>query len=331
MSKIDLKQALRDTELLKEATIAAASDMLAQHLRGKSAKKLFKEEYDEFSDEDEDLLGDVELDAEVEEEVDPTLNPADDAEEALDVVVPDENVIENDETETEDEFYEDEMGDETFDADLDEMLKEFDDESEGEEEVLTDDEVAGDDEFEDEGDIDLDEIIRELEGLDKDETQPEVDPGVNTVDDETERIEERRRMRNKISEQKKRIATLENTLSKITKSLSETNLLNQKLGYAFKLFNKFALNKTEKMKVVESFDRAKSERDVKLVFTTLAETLTRAANKAGKTTPRRRTTNVVESVDRTQRVRGRVVNENIVDEDTIERSRILRLAGIKTN
>jgi hypothetical protein len=53
--------------------------------------------------------------------------------------------------------------------------------------------------------------------------------------------------------------------------INEVNLLNAKLLYSNKLFKKYNLNESQKAKVIDNFDRAKSVREVKLVFTTLAE------------------------------------------------------------
>jgi hypothetical protein len=53
--------------------------------------------------------------------------------------------------------------------------------------------------------------------------------------------------------------------------LHEVNMLNSKLLYTNRLFKNFDLNVNQKMKVVETFDRATTVREVKLVYTTLAE------------------------------------------------------------
>ena len=53
--------------------------------------------------------------------------------------------------------------------------------------------------------------------------------------------------------------------------LNEVNLLNAKLLFTNKLFRAHGLTNEQKLKVVETFDRAKNLREVKLVFSTLAE------------------------------------------------------------
>jgi len=53
--------------------------------------------------------------------------------------------------------------------------------------------------------------------------------------------------------------------------LNEVNLLNAKLLFSNKLFRNHSLNESQKMKVIENFDRAQTLREVKLVFATLSE------------------------------------------------------------
>ena len=53
--------------------------------------------------------------------------------------------------------------------------------------------------------------------------------------------------------------------------LQEVNLLNAKLLYTSKLFKSNNMDNDQKMKVVENFDRAKTLREVKLVYATISE------------------------------------------------------------
>ena len=61
------------------------------------------------------------------------------------------------------------------------------------------------------------------------------------------------------------------TINSLRYTINEVNLLNAKLLYTNKLFRNFELNENQKMKVIENFDRAGNTREVKLVFSTLAE------------------------------------------------------------
>jgi hypothetical protein len=57
----------------------------------------------------------------------------------------------------------------------------------------------------------------------------------------------------------------------MTTKLNEVNLLNSKLLFTNKLFKTYNLNNKQKLHVVETFDRAKNGREIKLIYTTLAE------------------------------------------------------------
>jgi hypothetical protein len=69
------------------------------------------------------------------------------------------------------------------------------------------------------------------------------------------------------------------TVRQLKSIINEVNLLNAKLLYTNKLFRNFELSENQKMKVIENFDRAGNPREVKLVFTTLAESFKRPTTK----------------------------------------------------
>lgn len=94
------------------------------------------------------------------------------------------------------------------------------------------------------------------------------------------------------------------TVKQLQTILSEVNLLNAKLLYTNKLFRNFELSEGQKMKVIENFDRASNTREVKLVFTTLAESFNKptakrvvkesfASKPAASTAPSKETTQVL--------------------------------------
>ena len=61
------------------------------------------------------------------------------------------------------------------------------------------------------------------------------------------------------------------TIKSLQGTINEVNLLNAKLLYTNKLFRNFELSENQKMTIIENFDRAATTREVKLVFSTLAE------------------------------------------------------------
>ena len=112
------------------------------------------------------------------------------------------------------------------------------------------------DDLKDHLELDLDSIIREIEGLDEEEDN-----------DEGEEMKENE----ELEEVKKSLEEHREVIVHLREKINEVNLLNAKLLYTNKLFRNHNLNDGQKLKVVETFDRATNLREVKLVFTTLAE------------------------------------------------------------
>ncbi len=86
-------------------------------------------------------------------------------------------------------------------------------------------------------------------------------------------------LKNEIAEKDEALEEAYKTVKKLNNIINEVNLLNAKLLYTNKLFRNFELNETQKMKVIENFDRAGNTREVKLVFSTLAESFNRPQTK----------------------------------------------------
>ena len=82
--------------------------------------------------------------------------------------------------------------------------------------------------------------------------------------------------------------------------LHEVNILNAKLLFTNRLFKEYVLSNDQKMKVVETFDRAQTTREIKLVYSTLAESFNdretikknsikeSASQKTGTTAPKKK-------------------------------------------
>jgi len=88
----------------------------------------------------------------------------------------------------------------------------------------------------------------------------------------TKALEENKKLKKSLAEH---IETVEYLKGKI----NEVNLLNAKLLYTNKLFRNFPLTNEQKVKVVEQLDLTKSVREVKLVYTTLAESFSFGSTK----------------------------------------------------
>jgi hypothetical protein len=115
--------------------------------------------------------------------------------------------------------------------------------------------------------IDLEEILREMEADMKGDEEK--------VDEAEE--EDAEEMKADLQEAYKTIKSLQRTIN-------EVNLLNAKLLFANKLFRAHNMTNEQKVKVIETLDRTKSVREVKLVYSTLAENFkyTSSTSKANK-------------------------------------------------
>jgi len=283
-----LKEAIADARAVKETALAnakiALQEAFAPRLQSMLSAKLSEEL------EDEEMLDqpvDGELDA-----MDTELDAAGSA----------------------DDMMGSDVGNLSIDADGDGEFDEFDimsKEMPGEELDATDElpaetEMGAEDdldaEYNESYDADLQEIIRELEeGMYEEEPMDEMnDPRASDAvpsdeaDDLTEDIdsiiesilaEEDEEMPADDTELTNTKAELEeayNTVKQLKSVLTEVNLLNAKLLYTNKLFRNFELSESQKMKVIENFDRAGNTREVKLVFSTLSESFTKPSTRTKK-------------------------------------------------
>jgi hypothetical protein len=133
--------------------------------------------------------------------------------------------------------------------------------------VVVTNEAEEDDKEDNKDVVDLEEILREMEADMKDDKEK--------VDEAEE--EDAEEMKADLQEAYKTIKSLQ-------KTINEVNLLNAKLLFANKLFRAHNMTNEQKVKVIETLDRTKSVREVKLVYSTLAENFkyTSSSNKNAK-------------------------------------------------
>ena len=271
-----LSEAIADAKAVKETAMANAKLALEEAFTPK-LQSMISAKLAEEADEEEEM----------EEELDSSdVGTGDNAESSAD----DSSEIENDDdlTEEEDEeeyeegyhegededemeegYHEGEdedMDDEEDDLDLESVIAELEAEMNDEEDEESFEEEDMEDEMEveedeDEEEIDLDEVIKTLKEMSEEEEDEEE---VNEEEDED--------LSGELEEAYKTIESLKSTIN-------EVNLMNAKLLYVNKLFRTFDLNEGQKVKVLENFDRTSSVREVKLVFSTLAENLNVAKKK----------------------------------------------------
>ena len=129
--------------------------------------------------------------------------------------------------------------------------------------VVVTNEAEEDDKEDNKDVVDLEEILREMEADMKDDKEKV---------DEAEEAEEKEK---ELNEAYKVIKSLQ-------KTINEVNLLNAKLLFANKLFRAHNMTNEQKVKVIETLDRTNSVREVKLVYSTLAENFKYSSNKSTK-------------------------------------------------
>ena len=108
---------------------------------------------------------------------------------------------------------------------------------------------------------------------------------------------------------------MEETISELRNELNEVNLLNAKLLYTNKIFKTKNLTESEKIKVLNTFDKATNVKEVKLVYESLVgglktksspikESLGRASKTITSAAPKQPIVEVNEAFARMQRLAG---------------------------
>jgi len=172
----------------------------------------------------------------------------------------------------------------------------------------------------------------------------EVDEEINlqelldTLSEEVEEVDEAKKHDSEEEEEDKeevkeqteesvQLAEALNTVQFLRDQLNEINLLNAKLLYTNKLFNKFSLNQAQKMKVVETFDLTSSIREVKLSYKILSESLSSGGSAVKK--PNTAAQTITEGLASKPVASTAPKKELIVENSNVMASRFQKLAGIK--
>ena len=347
-----LKEAIADAKAVRETALANAKMALEEaftpHLKSMLSAKLAE---DDMEDEDDDAVVDIDIDADDEEEVeaeegygknyreedDEEMDMGDDEEVEVDESEVDESEIveidgvkyapivseEDDEEEGHDD--EEDMGEE---LDLEAVIKELEEELEeagdpGEEEESVNEADEDDSETVEE------EVVAEEEATEEETVDEEV---VNEEDDSEEldeysgtRAEKRKKSGNaprinneEVDKLSAELKEYKEAVTFLRDKLHEVNILNAKLLYTNKLFKEYVLSNDQKLKIVETFDRAQTTREIKLVYSTLAESYkdnggerkevvkeSYASKKSGGTAPKTKIiTEEVEVADRFRKLAG---------------------------
>jgi hypothetical protein len=178
--------------------------------------------------------------------------------------------------------------------------------------------------------VDLQEL---LDSLNEEETEEE-EMEESIVNEEKEEDDEKEEKVDEKIEDEKVDESLQaelneamSTVQYLRDQLNEVNLLNAKLLYTNKLFNQFNLDQKQKLKVVETFDLAKSIREVKLSYTILSESYSLGGSVVKKTNTTAKT--ITEGLASKPVASTAPAKELIVENSNVMASRFQKLAGIK--
>lgn len=150
--------------------------------------------------------------------------------------------------------------------------------------------------------IDLEEILREMEQDMKDGEEEKKDEAVNAELNEAYA-----------------------TIKSLQKTINEVNLLNAKLLFANKLFRAHNMTNEQKVKVIETLDRTNSVREVKLVYSTLAENF-KYSSSTSKANKKSITEGISSKVVKSTAPKSEV--KQVIAESTDFADRFKKLAGI---
>ena len=179
--------------------------------------------------------------------------------------------------------------------------KDDEEKSTNEEEKVDDEKESTNEEEKKDDVIDLEEILREMENDMKGDAEDK-----------------------KADEKEAELNEAYKTIKSLQKTINEVNLLNAKLLFANKLFRAHNMTNEQKVKVIETLDRTNSVREVKLVYSTLAENFKYTS--ITKTAKKSITEGIASKV--TKSTKPAQAAKQVIAESTDFSDRFKKLAGI---
>jgi len=120
-------------------------------------------------------------------------------------------------------------------------------------------------------------------------------------------------------------------LETVRTELNEVNLLNSKLLYVNRIFKANTLDEGQKLRVVETLDKAETAKEAKLIYETIKDTFTVANNK--KASFKNKTKSLKEGIGMASKAAGTSTapKKEILSESNDMMTRFQKLANIKIN
>lgn len=155
------------------------------------------------------------------------------------------------------------------------------------------------------------EMIAEIEGEGE-----EMEEGYGKEDKEMEAMKE------EMEEKEQELQEAYKTIKFLREKINESLLINSKLLYSGKLFRAYNLDENQKISILESFDRASSIRETKLLYASLATTLNELRSKVSNKSHRLKESRASKSTITSTKPSQKILEENKMV------SRLQQLAGI---
>jgi hypothetical protein len=177
--------------------------------------------------------------------------------------------------------------------------------------------------------VDLQELLDSLneEETEEEGEEEEMEESIINEEEKEEKVDEKIEDEKVDESLQAELNEAMSTVQYLRDQLNEVNLLNAKLLYTNKLFNSFNLDQKQKLKVVETFDLAKSIREVKLSYTILSESYSLGGSVVKKTNTTAKT--ITEGLASKPVASTAPKKDLIVENSNVMASRFQKLAGIK--
>jgi hypothetical protein len=136
-------------------------------------------------------------------------------------------------------------------------------------------------------------------------------------------------MRRENEEMAEELEETKKALETVSKELNEVNLLNSKLLYVNRIFKANTLDESQKLRVVESLDKASSTKEAKLIYETIKDTFNISKNT--KSSSKRKS--IKENLGMASKATGTSTapKKEVISESNDMVARFKKLANIKIN
>ena len=190
-------------------------------------------------------------------------------------------------------------------------------------------------------DFDLDALLEELDGLDEAKDDDEVneakdDDEVNEAKKDDDEVNEAKKDDDEVNEAKEKeleevkdeLEETKKALTTVRTELNEVNLLNSKLLYVNRIFKANTLNESQKLRVVESLDKAGTAKEAKLIYETIKDTFN-----ISKGEKRKVKSSIKEGLGMASKPAGKstAAKKEVISESNDMMKRFQKLANIKIN